>query len=400
MGQNDTYGLSHALRATAAIEAAYRTTEKSVAADSIRLMGWNMDSKPDRKVRADKRVTRSAREMQEQRWTNPWNASFGIVPVDQTTETNPMGGDVVAAAMGAGAAGTNQWLHTLTDGQALPTLTWNVEAASSMQELLTSAWVDQLTINLPQTDDPSFEASGGAVHGFITGTTTVNGGTGPLASFVAQAADIYSFDGAQTPNRGGIIEIVGVATDLLVIDRNTTTNVVSLDTTVTTTGAEVVQPWTPFDETIATMIAPKATAMNVTCDWEGETDILFQSAAIEINNNMSEILAPGRNYTADFNPLRRTVTGNIKVWARKTDMRRFLRTRVLNVTDINPLASSGLTFDVTTSAGALEIAIPRPVIDPAAISWPDEDAGEITLPFTALTSTITASADEIALTWS
>lgn len=364
----------------------------------LTILTSSMSYEQERKNRADVSQTRDYFERISGNKTVTWACESHLLIPDLSSSANrPDWHWLMQNAMGQAASsgsGPYVWTYSLTQGQDDSTpLTLLRELNGVLAESVWGAMCEEMTISVAQGDEPKLAFNGVASDYAITGTTTVSDGSLAAGDTVVTVADGY----AVTPN-----SIIKIGSDtgagnkgfkVTSISGNDITFTPGLSDPVAVTNGDAVIPF--FDSDIDKSAATLVNGIQGQLDLGSVTDLEVNSFTVTVKNNFKPINEAFKATVQDMIPGRRDITGEIVVTGRK-DRIELITRRYAFQTDRNMVARFG-----GNSSGdeKLTITIAKPEFDFSEVTIPEAEEVTVTLPFTALATTDTATdAISIAVT--
>ncbi len=398
MGLIDAGGLSRSALMTAIVESTpLDRTLAHVAADSVKHVSYSHTPNEERELRRDVRPGRDDISVKVRDRTNEWSAGFEFLP--RGAAVPPDAAPFWRGLMGLETIGGS----SVTYGYARvpPSLGIIVTAGEPTpiaQEKQVGALVNQGVITLARNVEPRIVFSGMSAESIrALGTMTIGAGA-------TSANQAVLTDHAARVKVGSIVNVVGVSVNRRITARNAALTQVTLDSSITTAGGEIVRPYTPWDESTTNQGGEPIRSWSGAISIAGVTSHIIQGATINIGNNWQEKRHQFSQYFVDAYAGHRSVSGTLRISAEADDIILLAEAEeppAATPGTINPVALIFTLGDATL--GQCVITLPNCVLNFGAISFP-EDGGLATfeIPFIGL-STRTSGVpnnDAITAVWS
>lgn len=394
LGRNQKFYIQPALSSDTYPAFTHPDDGASPAPNQLTVLSSSMSYEQERKNRSDTSQTRDYFERISGNKTVTFACESHLLIPDQTSAAvAPDWHWLAQNAMGsATSTGSGPYVYTyaLTHGQSDSTpLTLVRETNAVFSESVWGAMVEEMTIAVAQGDEPKISFNGIASDYAATATTTVNDST-PNADEFLTVADASAFtvnsiikvgndDG--TGNKGFQVEAING-------------NILTLNEAPTTASdGDAIIPF--VDASITTTTASLIDGITGQLDLGSVTDLEINSFTVTIKNNYKGLNEAFKSTVQDMIPGRRDITGEIVVTGRK-DRIELITRRYKLLTDRNMVARFGGT---ATGQEKMTITIAKPEFDFSEVTIPEAEEVTISLPFTALATTDTATdAISIAIT--
>lgn len=397
MGLVDQYVLGRSVLPTVITEVAFDDeTEAHAASDSFKFMSYSVTPDEEREMRRDVRQSRQDISVMLRNRTNEANSGLMFLP--RGLAVPPDGGAFWEGLLGTETIGGSDVTYSNTGVQP-PSLSMIVSGGDPnkiIQEKVTGWAINEGTITLAQGEEPRAEFTGPAAKSIIARTTLIVGAA-------TSATQTVTPDQANQVEVGSIMEVVGAGTDLRVIARDLTADTITFDSSITTTGGEIVRPFTPFDESTTNQGGEPIASFDGAITIGGVTTHCIIGGTITVRNNWTEVRKQFSQTIVDVNPGHQEVEGTLNFNARELDLQLLLDARQAPDTapgTVNPVAVV-LTLGNATD-GQCVITMPKTVLNFASLAVPEDVMGTFDLPFRGL-STLTAGVpqnDAISMVWS
>lgn len=401
MGLNQTHALGRNQRFIIQPMGAAQTYPAFTTPDStasrvpsqLTVMTSSMSYEQERKNRADTSQTRDYFERITGNKTVTWGCECFLLIPDQTlAAVNPDWHWMMSSAMSTSAssgAGPYTITYSLNHLQTNEyPMTIMRELNEVMSESVWGAVVEEMTLSIAQGDEPKLAFNGTASDYAATATTTVNDASpnnnpitvdnaGALA--VNSIIKIGSDDGSD--NTGfRILSISG--------------NDITLNEAPTSVSdGDAIIPY--FDPDITTTASSLINGISGQLDWGSDTDLEINSFTLTVKNNFKPIQEAFKAAVQDYVPGRRDITGELVVTGAKDKIMTLIYRYNFDSSN-NIVARFG-----SSSSGEekMTVTIAKPEFDFSEVTVPEAEEVTITLPFTALATTDTATdAVSIAIT--
>ena len=366
----------------------------SNAPAQLTILSSSMSYEQERKNRSDTSQTRDYFERISGNKTVTFACeSHLLIPDQNSAAVTPDWHWLAQNAMGSAvSSGSGPYVYTygLTHGQSDSTpLTLIRETNAVFSEAVFGAMVEEMTIAVAQGDEPKISFNGVASDYAATATSTVNE-VSPSGDEFLTVTDGNAFavnsiikigndDGSN--NKGFRVTAING-------------NVLTLDETPTSvSNGDAVIPF--VDPDIVTTSATLIDGVTGQLDLGSVSDLEINSFTVTIKNNYKGINEAFKSSVQDMIPGRRDITGEIVVTGRK-DRIELITRRYNLLSDRNMVARFGGT---ATGAEKMTITIAKPEFDFSEVTIPEAEEVTISLPFTALATSDTATdAISIAIT--
>ena len=353
----------------------------------------SMSYEQERKNRSDVSQSRDYYERITGNKTVSWGATCHLLIPDQNSAAvNPDWHWLMSSAMSTSAetgSGPYTITYSLTQAQASAVpLTLMRELDSVMAESVWGAVVEEMTLSVAQGDDPKLSFTGTASGYSATATTTVNDAspnnnpitvTNAGTLTVNSVIQIGSDDGSS--NTGfQVLSISG--------------NDITLDEAPTSAGdGDAIVPY--FDPDITTTAASLINGIEGRLSWGGTADFEINSFSLTVKNNYAEVRESFQAAVQDYIPGRRDITGEISITGAKDKIKTLIYRYNFDSSN-NIVARFGAT---TSGSEKMTVTIAKPEFNFSEVTVPEAEVVTITLPFTALATSDTATdAVSIAIT--
>lgn len=388
LGANFAPGWNQLLEAQ--VEATFGDNNPTwAAADSVQILGGQIEPNEDQRVRMDKRRTRSAIDMiRGPRDTNWSTSSYNLPPGGATP---PDIGPLLTAALGTETIGGSD--VTYTCAETPPSLALRMTLPGNFSQATFGAVCEELKLSVADGDEPKWEFNGQSAETIYTSsfqyTGAVDGtGGGGLPSLTVGAAGVEKFEtgsevliGTSGPHRINTINATAIAfTPNVLTDEGTD---------------PVITPYTAWAVGgLATAAPTPSISGQVTL---GGVQVYFQELELTVKNNWGARRGALQQDNNAFIPGRREVTGSMKVWLTRADATYLMRSRAPSSAN-NPEAIS-ILLGVAGSPNCV-INLPRSYVNYAPVEIPEAEVATFTLPFTCLATSQAAADDEINIVFS
>lgn len=393
LGRNQQFIIQPALSADTYPSFRVPDDAETRAPAQLSVMSSNMSYEQERKNRADTSQSRDYFERITGNKTVTWGCSCHLLIPDQTAAAvNPDWHWLMSSAMSTSAesgSGPYTITYSLTQGQSdsIP-LTLMREMNSVMAESVWGAVVEDMTISIAQGDDPTIAFTGIASDYSATATTTVNDASpnnNPItvadggAMTVNSVIKIGNDDGSG--NTG--FQVLSISGNDVTLDEAPTTS----------SDGDAIIPY--FDPDITTTAASLINGITGQLDWGSDTDLEINSFNLTVKNNYKSVQEAFKAAVQDCIPGRRDITGELVVTGAKDKIAMLIKRYNFNSSN-NIVARFGGT---ATGDEKLTITVAKPEFDFSEVTVPEAEEVTISLPFTALATTSTATdAVSIAIT--
>ena len=353
-----------------------------------------MSYEQERKNRADTSQSRDYFERISGNKTVTWGCEAHLLIPDQTGATvNPDWHYLMRSAMSTSAdtgSGPYVTTYSLTHAQsdAIP-LTLTRELNDVMAESVWGAVVEEMTVSIAQGDEPKLSFNGTASDYAATATTTVNDAD-PTASDTITVTDGSALTVNSMIKIGDDDGSDNVGFQVLSISGND----VTLDQTpVTALNTNAIIPF--VDPDITGTASSLINGISGQLDWGSDSDLEINSFTLTVKNNYKAVNEAFKAAVQDYIPGRRDITGEIVVTGEKDKIHMLIKRYNFNSSN-NLVARFGATG---TGDEKMTVTIAKPEFDFSEVTVPEAEEVTITLPFTALATTDTATdAVSIAIT--
>ena len=369
------------------------TSTAARAPKQLTVLTSSMSYEQERKNRADASQTRDYFERITGNKTVTWGCECHLLIPDQTSGAiNPDWTYMMSSAMGAVAStgsGPYTLTYSLTHGQTNEyPMTLVRELNEVMSESVWGAVAEEMTLSVAQGDEPKLSFTGTASDYAATATTTVNDASpnnNPITVTNAGALSVNSIikiggdDGSD--NTGfRILSISG--------------NDITLNEAPTSVSdGDAIIPY--FDPDIATTSSSLVNGISGQLNWGGTSDFEINSFTLTVKNNFKPVQEAFKAAVQDYIPGRRDITGEIVITGAKDKIMTLIYRYNFDSSN-NIVARFG-----SSSSGEekMTVTIAKPEFDFSEVTVPEAEEVTITLPFTALATTDTATdAVSIAIT--
>lgn len=391
MGLADTYVLGRNTEACVNLEPAgsFATYVQPTAASSMRLLSGMIKADEERKDRLDARQSRSLLERIKGRLSVEWEMSTYMLPIsgaDNTPDIDPL------LAIGFGvASGTSPRAYSMSASQSLPgsasaTLAWNDTFMLGARGMV----CEEMVWNVPGGEEPTIDFSGKAVD-FIKTAYFTHDGTAPAAATTitpTPVTDNYKVD------VGSRLQIGTETVPSIVSNVNRTTGLITFAPALTGSQAANTDciPSSPFDE--AQTGGSPIPAVLGQIDIGTKTDVLIANFTMSVKNNWKEIKeAAFKRVVQDFIPGFREVSGEVTMWARRTDLEHWAWAQSANTE--NPTNFSVQIGSLTTGDAQILLTLPNVEFDFSELNPQGDEPAQFTVPYKAMATTNTAE-DEVS----
>lgn len=358
MGQGVIEIVGYEGRAAIREQTVFGTSVKMASGDVFAYNSYKITISPQRRDRKDRKPnTRAKTQRHGGRVNIEWEVSIpttlpGVVNVAEwgTFLKNHIGGTEVAT-------GGTHILYAASSGQgALAPCTIYFENSAFHGDVLTGAtidgWAYEWTVNGDLVQTYRGKARAYSKSGY--GTIAAGGAT----SATQTIASVTRYGNAQDNQAirnwdiGALVEVVGIDTDLRVISKPTATTV-EFDSSITTTGAEVVRPSWIAGAIAATVEAAEDVGK---LDFGGFLDVEFKSANLSSSNGVVHRESPGNALANDFRLATREIEVSLQLYANRDDMQLILGAQEYGQSGLNGMTSvmqmGGATSYLETIIGA------------------------------------------------
>ena len=293
---------------------------------------------------------------------------------------------LMSNAMGSVAssgAGPYVWTFSLTQGQSNEyPMTIMREMNSVMSETVWGAVAEEMTISVAQGDDPKLSFNGTASDYAATATTTVNDGS--------PSGDTIQVTNAQALRVNSVIKIGSddgsSNTGFYITSIDLTASTITLNEAVSTVadGDDIIPYWdadiTGNDGTIINGITGQL-------DVGGTTGFEINSFSVSVKNNLKPVNEAFQAAVQDYVPGRRDITGEVVVTGAQDKIKTLVQRYNFDSSN-NFVARFGGTASDTEK---MTVTVAKPEFDFSEVTVPEAEEVTITLPFTALATSDTAT---------
>ena len=380
MGLVQAHALGRMRKCFAVDEVTPGTQVKATATDAFRVLDGGITWTAGLEPRADARDTASMQEMIERAGEVAWQFRTylltGLDPGDVRSDLHPL----LYAGLGGFAAGAGvSDVYSLSDSQVLRTLSLYEEASEVLQRCSFGSVVNTIKISLAQGAEPLFEFAGPALsYAEVSGRTTISGGGATSAT--QAVTDTGPFQA------GGIVQVGALTNTGAGYKINSVTDgaSITLESSITTTGAEVVKAFLPTPTTVGTPIAGITGSVTI-----NGTACPVTGFEVTLDNGIASLTEALAALPGDMRRGIRKVTGKLSIRAR-ADLLTYLgarrRTTAKDLAVICGAAGNRITIDLPTVQ----------LMRDSNVDLPQEDEGVFDLNFTALSPS--SAAAEMTLT--
>lgn len=363
------------------------------APKQLTVMTSSMSYEQERKNRADTSQTRDYFERITGNKTVTWGCECHLLIPDQTSGAiNPDWTYMMSSAMGAVAssgAGPYVLTYSLTQGQTNEyPMTLVRELNEVMSESVWGAVAEEMTLSVAQGDEPKLSFTGTASDYAATATTTVNDASpnnNPItvtnvgALTVNSVIKIGSDDGSS--NTG--FQILSISGNDITLNEAPTS----------VSDGDAIIPF--FDPDITTTSSSLINGISGQLNWGGTSDFEINSFTLTVKNNFKPVQEAFKAAVQDYIPGRRDITGEIVITGAKDKIKTLIYRYNFDSSN-NIVARFGSTSSGTEK---MTITIAKPEFDFSEVTVPEAEEVTISLPFTALATSDTATdAVSIAIT--
>lgn len=397
MGLLDDYLRAETILPSGGLEGTFNDeTVQAAVGDSFKHNAYSMTPNLDTNPRTDVRSVLQDVLVKHRSKSNEWSYRRTFNP--RGGATPPDDGFLWAAGLGLETIGGGSVTYSYQ--KARPSFWSSIvggEPNAVAMEKIVGALVEETIITLAQGEEPMVESSGIAARHFLAGQAAIAaGGAAANATQPVAAGDALFLE------PGTSVEVVGVQTDLLVVSRSISGDTVTFDQAITTTGGEVIRPYTPWSDASANQGGDPISSYEGTYTLNGIARGLV-GATINIKNNWQEKRVLGSQTFTDANPGKQEVTGTLTFDASESDMRLLHQARqVPEATPgaINPIAVAFTLGNATT--GQVLLTMPKVVLLQTKIDVGDSGIATFELPFRALSTLVSGvpQGDAFSSVWS
>lgn len=358
------------------------------APQKLAVLSSSMSFDQERKNRSDTSPSRDYFERITGNKTVTWTVgSHLLIPSQGGSGTSPDWHNLMASCMGVATGAAGKITYSVNHGQSATAMTMTREVGAEFAETVWGAITEECTISIAQGDDPSIEFTGTASDYAATARTTVSDGSIAPGDSDIVVADAKAFsvnsvikigsDDA-TNNTGYRITAIDTATNTLTISP-------ALVGGTPVTNGDTIIPW--VDSNLSTQTNTLVNGIQGQCDLGSISDLEINAFSLTVKNNFKEVREAFKPAVQDQIPGRRDITGEITVSGRR-DRLLLIPKRMTFDTGSNIVARFGGN---STGDEKLTITIAKPEFDFSEVSVPEAEEVTMTLPFTALASSDTAT---------
>ena len=379
MGQNQKHALGRNLNFFTSEESTYGTFVQAAADDAVKTLSTSMEFSQERVDRADARSTRSTLERITRRIEATWSAESYVLP-SGAAGTAPDCRTLIKSAMGAETVAGSSVTYSLTDTQAMTSMTLLRESSEVLSQRMNGCYTEEMTISGSGGEEPRISFSGTGINVVNTGTSAAtNGGsstTGPC-NVTANEGENFAANSLVKFSGGTIAEVDSVSGDVL-----------TFKDSESWTSSETIIPFIPSNPTTQ---GNPINGITGSITVAGNSDMPITAFEITLTNNIKFINDEAfTDKGTDFVPGFRNVTGSLTVRARKDQIIELNKRKSFSTRDIAIVLGSTAGSILTIDMNQVEFGF-------SAVEIPEAEEATFTLPFTALGTT--AGADELTLTF-
>ena len=348
-------------------EATIGTFAKPAGTDAAKVLRADLGLDIERKVRMDSRQTRDALELITGLAVAPWSIEAYVLP-SGTAGTPPDLHDLFYACMGGytNTPATSD-AYALASGTVLRTLSLVDHYSDRYMRALKGAFVDKMKISSKGGEEPKVTFEGFAMGHIHTGTSTLNGAMGGVATMVVQTADSYNFEA------GSVVAVddstnAGAGFQITVDSARPS---FTLEAVVTESNGANVTPYSPTETTAGNPI--NGIGGSLTIDGGSAVPILGVDVSLDNKIKPRDDEAFQQFPTGGI-PDYREVTGELTVRAHAN--------QILELGKRKAFGARAILITLGTVAGKkCVISIPYAEFKFTQEEFPDGDSGIIKLPF-------------------
>lgn len=379
MGQNQKHALGRNLNFFTSEESTYGTFVQAAADDAVKTLSTSMEFSQERVDRADARSTRSTLERITRRIEATWSAESYVLP-SGAAGTAPDCRTLIKSAMGAETVAVSSVTYSLTDTQAMTSMTLLRESSEVLSQRMNGCYTEEMTISGSGGEEPRISFSGTGINVVNTGTSAAtNGGsstTGPC-NVTANEGENFAANSLVKFSGGTIAEVDSVSGDVL-----------TFKDSESWASSETIIPFIPSNPTTA---GNPINGITGSITVAGNSDMPITAFEITLTNNIKFINDEAfTDKGTDFVPGFRNVTGSLTVRARKDQIIELNKRKSFSTRDIAIVLGSTAGSILTIDMNQVEFGF-------SAVEIPEAEEATFTLPFTALGTS--AGADELTLTF-